>query len=111
MTNIDTALGWMAVATFEHLPREEDPDDPLGGCCTVNCGPCSALHSLDEPGRRELERIVMLTGYHQGGWDYWNDETSQLQWSLVEAVWAQHKSCGTSNGVLTGCNFDEEDGT
>ena len=109
--NIEHVLGWMAVTAMNHFPHPDDEpaDDPLGGCCIVNCGPCSALHKLDDAGRRELERLMMLTGYHMGGWEYWDETTSQLDWVRIEAVWAQHKSCGISDGVLTGCTFDESE--
>lgn len=113
MSIINTTLGWLAVGTLnEHFADALDPDiwadDPLGTPgCVINCGPCKAMHDLDEGGRRELERLVQLTHFREGGWDWWDEETGQLRWDVLEAYWAGHKSCGMSNGVPTGCDFSE----
>lgn len=110
---LDEAFGWFAVqainSEFPH-PDEpiEDEGDPLGGCCVIRCGPCGALSWLSKTNRGELERVIRLTGYTEGGWCFWDDARDVLRWDLLEAHWARHQSCGVSNGVLTGCSLDEE---
>lgn len=111
----DEAFGWLAIAALNHMPHPEewkpDPDDPMGNaCCAVNCGPCSALKWMSGHDRRAIEYRIKLTGYAEGGWCFWDPYKNTLRWDWLETYWAAHKSCGMSNGVLTGCDFSTDDG-
>lgn len=114
---LNKAFAWMAVGVINgHFPHPTEwalngDSDPMGACCVINCGPCAALHWISqEPGRRnEFEAQIMLTDHHVGGWAYWNDETCGLDWDWFEAYWAQHTTCGMSNGVPTGCDFEDDE--
>lgn len=111
----DRALAWLVVGLInEHADWDEPNDgDPLGGGCIVRCGPCGALNWFANNDRGRIDELVRLTGFQQGGWTYWDDGADSLRWDLLEAQWSRHKSCASSNGVLTGCDFSrsEAEGT
>lgn len=118
--NTIEAVGWMIVSVLnEHFPHpdhpetwidDDDPNDALIGTagCIINCGPCGALHGLDASGRHAVEDFIRLTGYANSGWDWWQDDDGGLRWDVLEAYWAGHITCGVSNGVPTGCRFDDD---
>lgn len=107
--HVERNLAWLVVGTInEHFPHPDDVEvDPVMGTsgCIVSCGPCGALHALLRipRGRHEVERMVRLTGYHEGGWSYWDEETDTLRWDWFEEFWAGHKGCASSNGVVEPC--------
>lgn len=109
------ALGWLVVGLInDHFPHPDEPDpdedEVLGTSgCVVNCGPCGALKWFADNARDHLEDYVRVTGYHVGGWCYWNDESSRLRWEWFESYWARHKGCSSSDGVVSGCDYDEDD--
>lgn len=107
--DLELNLAWLVVGTInEHFPHPDDVEvDPIMGTsgCIVSCGPCGALHalSLTPEGRYEVECKVELTGFNQGGWSYWNEETGKLRWDWFREFWAGHKGCASSNGVVEPC--------
>lgn len=111
----EEALGWIIVGAInDHFPHpeEEDLEDPVMGTmgCTINCGPCGALHSLDEEGRRWIEHLIRMTGYPLGGgWCYWDDANDRLRWGWFEWWWDAHKGCGSVNGNVQPCVFEDDD--
>ena len=120
--NLDIAKAWLIVGLInEHFPSprtafDDDPDwEPVMGTsgCTVNCGPCSGLHWLSRTisGRAEVDRLVRLTRFQEGGWDYWDETADTLRWDWFTAFWDAHLSCGASGGVPTGCSFDDDEPT
>lgn len=116
MTEIEKSLAWLVTGLInEHFPHpdsqdETEEDDALGTPgCVHNCGPCGALHalSLSGEGRAEVERLVRLTGFQEGGWAFWDDANDRLRWGWFEGWWSRHKACWT-NGTESGCHYDED---
>jgi hypothetical protein len=111
----NAALGWLVVGLInDHFPHPQDPseDDPELGTpgCIINCGPCGALYWLSSRRyrRARIENLILATGYNKRGWVYWDDVADTLRWDWFRAYWARHKTCGMSNGVPTGCDFEPE---
>lgn len=112
------ALAWLIVGSInDHYPHPEaGEEDAVFGTsgCIVNCGPCKALHwlALSQRGRDAVEDAVRRTGYHEGGWAYWDDETGGLRWDWFREYWNGHRGCVFVGGVSQGCDFsgnDDED--
>lgn len=116
--NLETAMAWMVVGKLnDHFPHPDDPFDDgsedfavMGTPgCVVRCGPCGALKWFSDNDREAFERMVRLTGFEQGGWSYWDDETDGLRWDWFESYWAAHKGCSATNGVAKPCHYGEEE--